>query len=122
MDQLVARVDERRFGMRYVVLDDLKPELLDRFKDPEAELQFAPYMKKIFGENYTTADILRPLLPHETNMKCLNSITYDPPQQKVRKSHFFTSAERSKSFNHHRNVPGGGQQKEVIPCPKLDVT
>ena len=51
LEQLKSRVAERRFGIKYVVLDDLLPNLLDRFKDPVAAEAFRPTMIKIYGEN-----------------------------------------------------------------------
>ena len=106
LEQLKSRVAERRFGIKYVVLDDLLPHLLERFKDPIALEKFKPTMKKIYGENPCAKEINRELKPYEVNERCLNSLTHEPKQEKIRESHFFKNTDRAHSFNPHRNVAG----------------
>ena len=45
-DQLLARVEEKRFGTKYVVLDDMKPTLNEKYLvAPEDERMHVKYME-----------------------------------------------------------------------------
>ena len=105
VDQLSQRVVERRFGLKYKTLDDLKPFLLPQFFD-ESVKERIPVLNLIYGSN--PSNINRELLPHEINFKCLKSVNSKPTEKILKPSHCFKSTTRSKVFNPHRNKKGGG--------------
>ena len=74
LDQLKARVTERCFGIKYTVLDDLRPMILPQFLDEKKLKEFMPYMDMIYGKNPKVKELLRPLKPHEVDFKCLKSV------------------------------------------------
>ena len=47
-DQLIARVEELRFGTQYLVLDDLKPLLQEKYLEmPDDPLIYDRYMEQL---------------------------------------------------------------------------
>ncbi|CDW77049.1 UNKNOWN [Stylonychia lemnae] len=99
-DQLRARIAERKFKVSYQCLDDLKEKLDPQFYTNMED--FEPYFKMIYGSksNLTHKDILRDLLPYESNKRCLKSIKHYANKGKQRRnSHFFTSISRDKGRN-----------------------
>ena len=107
-DQLSSRVVERRFGLKYKTLDDLKPYILKQFYDGTGE-QKKQILDLIYGDN--PDNITRELLPHEINLKCLRSVNLKPPSRAVKPSPCFKTTMRDKSFNHNRTIDGGLKKK-----------
>lgn len=108
---------ERRFGIKYTVLDDLRPYILPQFLDPKVLKDFMPYMDMIYGKNHAVRDLLRPLRPHEIDLKCLKSVNMHAPPKKKRQSYFFKSVPRAKGVNHMRK----GVHISSIPCSKQEL-
>lgn len=67
-------MSEKRFNVKFTVLDDLIKDL-----DPsiigENLVKLKPHLDKVYGKNPTIEEVLRPLLPHELNQKCMKSVT-----------------------------------------------
>jgi len=90
LDQLRARIAERRFNVRYVTLDDVKPKLAPEILEGLDE--YEPIFKMLYGEGEVPVqEVLKPLAPHEANKRCLKSLRFKPLPKKAKQSLCFTA-------------------------------
>jgi hypothetical protein len=116
VSQLKARVYKRRFKIDYVCFDDIKDELDPKWLDEKEKAKFRPKMKMIFGDNFKSEAILRDLLPHEVNDKCLRSINWHilhTDKEKVKNKDRSKGSQNFRSVERHVKYPNDKYHTEA---------
>jgi ferritin-like protein len=72
VNQFVNRVAEAYFGFKYLILDDIAADNPEA-KNPARIKELERIVEMIHGKDYKPEDLLKKLLPHQINMKCLKS-------------------------------------------------
>jgi hypothetical protein len=85
--QFKARVTERYFGIKYIVLDDFKKDLDPEVQNDENVRKMMPDFKSMFvTKKNGSIDLTQPV---QVNKRCLRSIKYKPPHKKSKSSSCF---------------------------------
>lgn len=119
VNQFVNRVAEAYFGFKYLILDDIAADNPEA-KNPARIKELERIVEMIHGKDYKPEDLLKKLLPHQINMKCLKSCNLKKSEEVLKPSMIFQSTERQNAFcmGEHDIVKDSGVEPYDVPLPK----
>jgi len=89
-------------------------------KNPARIKELERIVEMIHGKDYKPEDIMKKLLPHQVNMKCLKSCNLKKTEQVLKPSMIFKSVDRENGFimAEHDIQKSSGVEPYDVPLPK----
>jgi len=119
VNQFVNRVAQQYFGFNYLILDDIVDNLKEA-KNPAKIKELERIVEMIHGKDYKPEDIMKKLLPHQVNMKCLKSCNLKKTEPVLKPSMVFKSVDRENGFimAEQDMQKSSGVEPYDVPLPK----
>lgn len=89
-------------------------------KNPARVKELVRIVEMIHGKDYKPEDIMKKLLPHQINMKCLKSCNLKKSKEELKPSMIFQSTDRDNGFimGVHELQKNSGVEPYDVPLPK----